>query len=232
MENIRNVIREIIKEFVLSVDDKEKFKKHFKGINVEDFKDLTYPKEDSAEAKKELAKIKSIKLDRAFVKKCDDIKKVFKDYFKENDLDFPEKLVSDIIDGTVYFIMGVKNHYDRPRPKDLAKKLGVDLNFVSLSSARTPSFPSGHATQSHLLAYILSDMFPKHKKSFEKIADDISMSRMMAKVHFPSDIESGEKVAKVLYKQYRKNNMLSESYVGLNENIKDVINQHKEDIYC
>jgi acid phosphatase (class A) len=121
-------------------------------------------------------------------------------------LDFPEKLVSDIIDGSTYLIMGVKNHYDRLRPNKLAKKLGMDLDFVNLSSARTSSFPSGHATQSHLLAYILSDMFPKHKKSFEKMADDISMSRMMAKVHFPSDIESGEKVAKDLYKQYKENN--------------------------
>jgi hypothetical protein len=191
-----------------SMSDKEKFKKYFKGIDVKDFKNLTYPKDDSAEAKKELLKIKSIELDRDFVKRCDDIKKVFKDYFRENDLDFPEKLVSDIIDGVSYLLIGVKNHYDRLRPNKLAKKLGMDLDFVNLSSARTPAFPSGHTTQSHLLAYILSDMFPKHKKSFKKIADDISMSRMMAKVHFPSDIESGEKVAKELYKQYKENNML------------------------
>lgn len=209
MEKIRTVVREIINEFILEGDDKGKFKKYFKGIGVEDFKDLTYPKEDSKEAKKELSNIKSIKIDKDFVNKCDDIKKVFKDYFKENDLDFPEKLVSDILDGSAYLIMGIKNHYNRPRPKDLAKKLGVDLNFVNLSSSKTPSFPSGHAVQSHLLAYILSDMFPKHKKAFDNIADDISISRMMAKVHFLSDIESGEKVAKDLYNQYKKNNMLS-----------------------
>ena len=211
MKELRKIIRNILSESIIleSKDgDKEKFKKHFKGIDVKDFKNFAYPKDDSVEAKKELLKIKSIKLDRDFVKRCDDIKKMFKDYFKENDLDFPEKLVSDIIDGSTYLIMGVKNHYDRLRPNKLAKKLGVDLDFVNLSSARTSSFPSGHATQSHLLAYILSDMFPKHKKAFEKMADDISMSRMMAKVHFPSDIESGEKVAKALYKQYKENNML------------------------
>ena len=41
---------------------------------------------------------------------------------------------------------------------------------------------------------------------FEKMAKDISMSRMMAKVHYPSDIEWGKKMADVLYKQYKKNN--------------------------
>lgn len=206
MRDLRLIIRGILSEVVVKSDAKEKFYKHFKGIKIGDFKDLKYPKDDSDEVKREILKIKSIELDRAFVKKCDDIKKVFKDYFKENDLDFPEMLVTDIIDGTTYFIMELKNYYDRPRPSVLAKEFDIDLNFVNLSSARTLSFPSGHAVQSNLLAYILSDMFPKHKKDFERMAGDISMSRMMAKVHYPSDIEMGKKIAKDLYKQYKENN--------------------------
>jgi len=189
------------------MSDKDKFNKYFKGVAIKDFKGLEYPKDDSEEVKKELSKIKSIDIDLAFVKKCDDIKKMFKGYFKENDLDFPQTLVTDILKGSAYLLMGVKNLYRRPRPNKLAKKLGIEFNFVDLSSAKTPSFPSGHAAQSHLLAYILSDMFPKHKKSFDKMARDISMSRMMAKVHYPSDIEWGEKMADVLYKQYKKNNI-------------------------
>ena len=208
MKELRKIIRNILNESILtesSVSDKDKFNKYFSGVEVKDFEGLKYPKDDSGEVKKELSKIKSIDLDMDFVEKCDDIKKTFKDYFKENDLDFPENLVKDIIDGSSYLLMGVKNFYRRPRPDKLAKKLSIEFDFVNLSSAKTPSFPSGHATQSHLLASILSDMFPKHKKSFDKMANDISMSRMMAKVHYPSDIESGKKVADVLYKQYKKN---------------------------
>lgn len=206
MSSLRIIIRGILNEVVVKSDAKEKFNKHFRGIKIKDFKDLKYPKDDSDEVKREILKIRAIELDRAFVKKCDDIKKVFKDYFKEQGLDFPEMLVADIINGTTYFIMELKDYYDRPRPSVLAKEFGIDLNFVDLSSARTLSFPSGHAVQSHVLAYILSDMFPKHKKSFEKMAGDISMSRMMAKVHYPSDIEMGKKIAKELYKQYKENN--------------------------
>jgi len=183
-----------------------KFNKYFKGVEIKDFEDLKYPKDDSAETRKEILKIKSIDINMAFVKKCDDMKKMFKDYFMENDLDFPEILVSDILNGSAYLLLGVKNFYRRPRPNKLAKELGIEFEFVDLSTTKTPSFPSGHATQSHLLANILSDMFPKHKKSFEKMADDISMSRMMAKVHYPSDIETGNKMGDVLYKQYKKNN--------------------------
>ena len=210
MENgIRKIIRNILSESILTesrMSDKDKFNKYFRGVEIKDFEGLKYPKDDSEETRKEILKIKSIKLDLAFVKKCDDIKKMFKGYFKENDLDFPDTLAKDIIDGTTYLLMGVKNFHRRPRPNKLAKKLGIEFDFVDLSTAKTLSFPSGHATQSHLLANILSDMFPKHKKSFEKMADDISMSRMMAKVHYPSDIEAGKKMADVLYKQYKKNN--------------------------
>jgi hypothetical protein len=185
------------------MSDKDKFNKYFKGVAIKDFKGLEYPKDDSEETRKEILKIKSIDLDLSFVKKCDDIKKMFKDYFKENDLDFPKTLVTDILDGSTYLLTGVKNFHRRPRPNKLAKKLGIEFDFVDLSTAKTPSFPSGHSTQSHLLANILSDMFPKHKKSFEKMADDISMSRMMAKVHYPSDIEAGKKMADVLYNKYK-----------------------------
>jgi hypothetical protein len=38
------------------------------------------------------------------------------------------------------------------------------------------------------------------------MSDHISMSRMMAMVHYPSDIDAGKKIADVLYKQYKKNN--------------------------
>jgi hypothetical protein len=210
MENrVRKIIRNILSESIItesSMGDKDKFNKYFRGVEIKDFEGLKYPKNDSEETKKELLKIKSIDIDLSFIKKCDDIKKTFKGYFKENDLDFPEILVSDILRGSAYLLMGVKNFHRRPRPNKLAKKLGIEFDFVDLPTAKTLSFPSGHATQSHLLANILSDMFPKHKKSFEKMADDISMSRMMAKVHYPSDIEAGKKMADVLYKQYKKNN--------------------------
>ena len=212
MKELRKIIRNILSESILTesrMGDKDKFNKYFKGVEIKDFEGLKYPKDDSEEVRKEILKIKSIDIDLAFVKKCDDIKKMFKDYFRENDLDFPEILVSDIINGSIYLLMGVKNFHNRLRPSKLSKKLDIEFDFVDLSTAKTPSFPSGHTSQSHLLANILSGMFPKHKKSFEKMADDISMSRMIAKVHYPSDIESGKKIADVLYKQYKKNNMLS-----------------------
>jgi len=209
MKELRKIIKDILIESMLTesrMGDKGKFNKYFKGVEIKDFEDLKYPEDDSAETRKEILKIKSIDIDMSFVKKCDDITKMFKDYFRKNNLDFPEMLVNDIIYGSTYLLMGVKNFYRRPRPNKLAKKLGIEFDFVDLSTAKTPSFPSGHATQSHLLANILSDMFPKHNKSFEKMADDISMSRMMAKVHYPSDIEVGKKMSDVLYKQYKKNN--------------------------
>lgn len=188
------------------LNNNEKFKKYFKGININDFKNYKFPKNNSEKIKEEISCINKLKVDYEFIKKHDNIYNVFKEYFKLNNLDFPKILINDLIESSAYFIMKIKSYYNRPRPYQIAKKLNIDLKPIRLNSAKSAAFPSGHSAQSHLLCYVLSDLFPKHKKNFEKIAQNISKSRMMAKVHFPSDIKSGEKIAKILFKQYKKNN--------------------------
>ncbi len=59
----------------------------------------------------------------------------------------------------------------------------------------TPSYPSGHSTQGHLFSLLLSKKYPKHFSEFNKLAEMISKSRLMARAHYPSDCEFGRKVA-------------------------------------
>ena len=70
MENrIRKIIRNILSESILTesrMSDKDKFNKYFRGVEIKDFEGLKYPKDDSEETRKEILKIKSIKLDMAF----------------------------------------------------------------------------------------------------------------------------------------------------------------------
>jgi hypothetical protein len=188
------------------LNNNEKFKKYFKGININDFKNYKFPKNDSEKIKEEIIYINKLKVDDEFIKKHDNIYSVFKEYFELNHLDFPKILIKDLMEASAYFIMKIKNYYNRPRPYQVAKKINIELKPIRLNSAKSAAFPSGHSAQSHLLSYILSDLFPKHKSNFEKIANNVCKSRMMAKVHFPSDIENGEKIAKILFKQYKNNN--------------------------
>ena len=218
-ESYKNRIKELagiiieneeLKDLVYSnekfLNNNEKFKKYFKGININDFKNYKFPKNDSEKTKEEIDKINKMKFDIDFIKKYDNIYICFKEFFEINNIDFPKILIKDLMEGSSYFLMKLKSYYNRPRPYQVARKIDIELKYVRLNSAKSAAFPSGHSAQSHLLCYVLSDLFPKFEKDFEKIAKNISKSRMMAKVHFPSDVEYGEKIAKILFKQYKKNN--------------------------
>ena len=65
-----------------------------------------------------------------------------------------------------------------------------------ISYPKSPSYPSGHATQAGAAAVILSFFFPNDASMWQEIADDSSQSRIWAGVHTPQDAEQGEQLGK------------------------------------
>lgn len=98
-----------------------------------------------------------------------------------------------------------KNHFGTERPSELARHLGVSCDFDDLESAQTPSYPSGHTTEAFFFAHLLSELYPDLRDSLYELANAIAMSRIDRGVHFPSDIEGGKKLAKVLYSLSKSN---------------------------
>ncbi len=92
-----------------------------------------------------------------------------------------------------------KEHYKSLRPNQLAKKRGIHFDSDHLVSAQSPSYPSGHAAQSHYIALKLSDIFPRLKENFLDLAEMVSQSRLDRGVHFPSDILAGKKLGEAVY---------------------------------
>ena len=93
---------------------------------------------------------------------------------------------------------------DRPRPKELAKSLGVNMENVELKSMKTPSYPSGHSAQYKLIANVLSDTYPELRFQYQKEADDISDSRNIGRAHYKSDSLFGKEIGDRMYR-YLKN---------------------------
>ena len=58
-----------------------------------------------------------------------------------------------------------------------------------------PAYPSGHATQSHLLARVAACGQPERRGEFEAIAERIALNRVKAGVHYPSDSDAGRMLA-------------------------------------
>ena len=97
-----------------------------------------------------------------------------------------------------HYILILKYHYNRPRPTQVAERLGKPLNKTLTPSARSPSFPSGHAAQASLIATVMSRMYPRFKGQFNLVADSIERSRLESGLHFPSDIVAGRALGKHL----------------------------------
>ena len=107
--------------------------------------------------------------------------------------------IEDIKESIGPSIIFHKKHFNQLRPAELAKSVGIDLMHDSLSSASSPSYPSGHAAQAFYLAHCLSDIFPGLSRELYAIANMVSESRIDRGVHFPADIEGGKALARKMY---------------------------------
>ena len=114
-----------------------------------------------------------------------------------------EKLIEDID----IHIIKLKMKYGRPRPYEISD----EIESVT-STDDTPSFPSGHATESYALAKILGKEYPDKQKELNEMAEKISLSRVQMGSHYPSDIEIGKKVGLLIADAYLDSDKVSKSW--------------------
>lgn len=140
------------------------------------------------------------KISNDVVMEGDDIEKVFENYCEENSLNYPKEYIKELIKDSGRIIYELKYKYNRPRPFQLGEFYNIpDFKIHNLDSAKTPSYPSGHSTQGIFLAKVFGKKYPHHKKKFMEIGKMISNSRLMARAHYPSDTEFGEKLGELLF---------------------------------
>lgn len=158
------------------------------------------------------------------VEKCDDLLNGFITICKKNGLEFNKEYMESLIDEAGEIIIKVKYKYNRPRPFQLAPILGIALNVEKVDTASTPSFPSGHACQSKLVANVLSIMYPELEKRFQKHAEKVAYSRYIGGLHFPSDIVYGVELADWMTNYVNITGQMDESKtIGLRDDLPNTI---------
>ena len=213
MIKLKQLIKESLKDMVFSKSIKPKHKKRM-GIETKLFPSnpkLTItppPANDSNETRTELFKLLAYNdgvIDRDMVEKYDDMIKPFMELVEKHNVDVTKDDLQQIIDEGAKFTLKIKYKYNRPRPYQIAEHYGIeDFKRHKLDTAKTPSYPSGHALQGRLIGLILTDKDPKHQNQYMAVSQRISDSRIMARAHYPSDKEYGEKLADELYEQMNK----------------------------
>ena len=176
----------------------------FKNFNTSSFKKQKPPSDSSFDTAQEIKALKKIPLKKEFVKKFDNIEAAFKKTAEEQDIkDYDKKIATKLIKESAPIILELKKHFNRPRPKVLAKKMNIKLDDYEMESMKTPSYPSGHSVQGVLIAKVLGNKYPKAKSAFSKTGKNISYSRRVAHAHYKSDSKMGEKLGNSMYKHIK-----------------------------
>jgi acid phosphatase (class A) len=104
------------------------------------------------------------------------------------------------IDSDTRTVTGVgKSYFQRPRPYI------VDPTIAPLTRETSYSYPSGHSTRATVFALVLAELLPAHRDALLSFGRDIGWNRIVAGVHYPSDILTGRVLGRAIVAEMLKN---------------------------
>ena len=140
-------------------------------------------------------------------------------WFNADSLPLTAALVANVWKDAEYLIWKYKNYFIRIRPYKLEPAL------KNLEETNWAAYPSGHATNSYINAYLYSELLPEFSSFFIKDAYDMAHSREIIGVHYPSDSESGRVLAWQIVKRLLTNEKFKKDFEAAKAEIKIVKTQ-------
>jgi acid phosphatase (class A) len=107
-----------------------------------------------------------------------------------------------------------KDYFHRPRP------FTVDTNLANGKLEKSFSYPSGHSTESMVLALVLADLVPDKQDAILSHAREMGWHRVQIARHYPSDIYAGRVLAKAIVKSMKKSEDFEESFAEVKKEIE------------
>jgi acid phosphatase (class A) len=114
--------------------------------------------------------------------------------------------------------LATKDVWDRPRPF----KVSTDVKAIG-DLPNNGSYPSGHATRGYLAAIILSNMLPEKSESLFARGWEYGQNRVLAGVHFPSDIEAGRIAATAMAVAFMQNEKFMKDFAEAKAELRSVL---------
>ena len=129
-----------------------------------------------------------------------------KKYCENNKMIFHKNEFEDIIYGATDTINHFKDKYNRKRPIEIDNTLDTSPSKTN----KTPSYPSGHAAQSRIVARYVGGKFPEHEANLIEAGNECGYGRVLAGFHYPSDYESGNLLGDKMYELMNKSDYMKE----------------------
>jgi acid phosphatase (class A) len=139
-------------------------------------------------------------------------------WFNADSLPATAILVEKVWKDAEFLIWKYKNYYLRIRPYKLENSL------QNLEETDWAAYPSGHATNSYVNAYLFAELIPEFNAFFLKDAYDMAHSREIIGVHYPSDSESGRVLAYELIQRLKQNESFKKDFAAAKKEIEKVKN--------
>jgi acid phosphatase (class A) len=106
-----------------------------------------------------------------------------------------------------------KDFYKRPRP------YVVDPTLINGKLEKSFSYPSGHSTESMVLALVLADLFPDRHDAIIAHARLMGWHRVEIARHYPTDIYAGRVLAQAIVREMKNNPDFQKDFAEVKEEI-------------
>lgn len=127
-------------------------------------------------------------------------------WFNPENLPVTADLMARAWQDASYFIWTFKYKYLRVRPYVL------DSTIHNLEETDWAAYPSGHAANSYINAFIYQELAPQFTDVFIKDAYDMAHSREIIGVHYPSDSEASRILARQLVNKLFENEQFKKDF--------------------
>jgi len=102
-----------------------------------------------------------------------------------------------------------KDYFKRPRP------FMTDTNLANGKLEKSFSYPSGHSTESMVLALVLADLLPGQHDAIIARARTIGWHRVQIARHYPSDIFAGRTLARAIAQSFKQSDAYQKEFAAV-----------------
>jgi acid phosphatase (class A) len=107
-----------------------------------------------------------------------------------------------------------KDHFQRPRPYT------TDPSLANGKLEKSFSYPSGHSTESMVLALVLADLLPEKRDAILAHARQMGWHRVQIARHYPTDIYAGRVLAQAIVRQMNQNDAFKTDFAEAKSEIE------------
>ena len=120
-------------------------------------------------------------------------------WFTKENLPVTAQFLNDVTEDTNAVGALTKAHYARMRPSQVDPRVQPLIPVPA-----TAAYPSGHVTRAFTWALVLAEIFPDKREQLLARAHRAAWGRVLAGVHFPSDLIGGQLMAEAIVAELKK----------------------------